>query len=97
MKCSSPLNSKKILCLICSNMILCSKYEPIHGHPCVIYKSKINISLSFIGDKGIYLRRKKSFLLPIKIINHSNNITIFSSDIVILIKGNKFLNIMLLI
>ena len=120
MRCSSPLNSKKILCLICSNMVLCSKCEPIHGHPCIIYKSnflsslketfnfmtkqynfnsispkktKINISLSFIGDNDIFLRPKKGVLLPIKIANHSNNITIYSSDIIILIKGNKFLDI----
>ena len=120
MKCSSPLYSKKILCLICSNMVLCSDCEPIHGHPCVIFKSKflsslketfnfmtkqynfdstsskknkINLSLSFIGDNDICLRPKKGVLLPIRIINHSSNITIYSGDIIILIKGNKVLDI----
>ena len=120
MKCSSPLYSKKILCLICSNMVLCSDCEPIHGHPCVIFKSKflsslketfnfmtkqynfdstsskknkINLSLSFIGDNDISLRPKKGVLLPIRIMNHSTNSTIYSGDIIILIKGNKILDI----
>ena len=56
-------------------------------------KSKKNLSLAFIGDKDIFLRPNKGVLLPVKIFNHSHNTTIFSNDIIILVKGNKFLNI----
>ena len=121
MKCSSPLLSQKNICLICSNMILCSKCEAKHDHPCIIFKSnfisslkeaynfmtrqynfetnssnkksKKNISLTFVGDKDIFLRPNKGILLPIKIFNHSPKTTIFSNDFIILVKGNKYLNI----
>ncbi len=121
MKCSSPLLSQKNICLICSNIVLCSKCEPKHDHPCFIFKSnfisslkeaynfmtrkynfetnpsnkktKKNISLAFVGDKDIFLRPNKGILLPIKIFNHSHDTTIFSNDIIILIRGNKYLNI----
>ena len=99
MKCSSPLLSQKNICLICSNMVLCNKCEPKHDHPYNFdtnssnKKSKKNLSLAFIGDKDIFLRPNKGVLLPVKIFNHSNNTTIFSNDIIILVKGNKYLNI----
>ena len=119
-KCNSPLLSKKSICIICSNIILCSNCELYHDHPCIIFKSnfistlkdvynfmnkqynsssniskktkKVILGLSFIGDKDIFLRPNKGTLLPIQI-NNNSDITIFSSDIMILIKGNKFLEI----
>ena len=83
MKCSSPLYSKKILCLICSNMVLCSECEPIHGHPCVIFKSKF---LSSLKETFNFMTKQYSF-------DSISNITIYSGDIIILIKGNKVLDI----
>ena len=56
-------------------------------------KLKKSVSLTFLGDKDIFLRPNKGVLLPIKIYNHSQHTTIFSNDIIILIKGNKYLNI----
>ena len=102
-------------------MILCSKCEPKHDHPCIMFKSnfisslkeaynfmtkqynfdlnsnnkklKKDLSLAFIGDKDIFLRPNSGVLLPIKIFNHSKSTTIFSKDIIITIKGNKYLDI----
>ena len=56
-------------------------------------KSKKNLSIFFIGDKDISLRPNKGVLLPLKIINHSTNSTIFSNDIIILEKGNILIDI----
>ena len=56
-------------------------------------KLKMNLSLCFIGDKDISLRPDKGVLLPVKILNNSNNTSIFSSDIIMVVKGNKFLDI----
>ena len=55
-------------------------------------KSKKNISINFFGDKNVYLRPNKGVLLPVQIINQSDA-TIFSNDIMFLVKGNKFLDI----
>ena len=120
-KCNSPLLSKKIICLICSNTILCDNCAKKHEHPCLICKSnflssiresfnfmskqynyeannsnkklKVNLSLFFYGDKDICLRPNKGVLLPVKIFNNTNNTTIFSNDIIFVVKGNKFLEI----
>ena len=55
-------------------------------------KTKTNININFFGDKNICLRPNKGVLLPVQITNQTD-ITIFSSDIMFLIKGNKYLNI----
>ena len=120
-KCKNKLKSKKYICIICQNLILCSKCENNHPHPCLIFKSdfisslkdtynfisrqymshppnsskksKKNLSIFFIGDKDISLRPNKGVLLPLKIVNHSTNSTIFSNDIIILEKGNILIDI----
>ena len=119
MKCNSPLLSKKYICIICANLIICSKCEKKHEHPCIIFKSKFisslkdiynfmnkqyeslttstkksktNISINFYGDKNICLRPNKGVLLPVQITNQTDA-TIFSNDIMFLVKGNKYLNI----
>ena len=55
-------------------------------------KQKKNITLVFKGDKDICLRPNKGSLLNIEIYNH-NDSTIFSNDILLLIKGNKLIDI----
>jgi len=55
-------------------------------------KQKKNITLVFKGDKDICLRPNKGSLLNIEIFNH-NDSTIFSNEILFLIKGNKLLDI----
>ena len=50
-------------------------------------------SSPLLSQKNIFLRPNKGVLLPVKIFNNSHNTTIFSNDIIILVKGNKFLNI----
>ena len=55
-------------------------------------KQKKNITLAFKGDKDICLRPNKGSLLNIEIFNH-NDSTIFSNEILFLIKGNKLLDI----
>ena len=116
--CEEHLESKKYICIICEDIILCNKCGKKHEHPCFIYKTPFissleesynfikknysfhsikknhrNISLYLYGDQNICLRPNKGALIPIKIINNSNSITINSQDIIILIKGNKFINI----
>ena len=55
-------------------------------------KSQRNISIYLLGDKNIYLRPNKGLLIPIKIMNNSN-VIISSTEFIIIIKGNKYINI----
>ena len=55
-------------------------------------KQKKNVIINFFGDKNICLRPNKGVLLPIQITNQTDT-TIFSNDIMFLVKGNKYLNI----
>lgn len=55
-------------------------------------KSLNNLSISLMGDKNICLRKYKGILIPIKINNDSNSI-IDSSNFIIIVKGNKLINI----
>ena len=55
-------------------------------------KSQRNISIYLLGDKYICLRPNKGLLIPIKIMNNSNAIISYT-EFIILIKGNKYLNI----
>ena len=55
-------------------------------------KSQRNISIFLLGDPNIYLRPNKGLLIPIKIMNNSTSI-ISSYDFIILVKGNKYINI----
>ena len=57
-----------------------------------IKKNQRNISISLLADKNIYVRPNKGLLIPIKIINNSNT-TVSSSEFIILVKGNKLINI----
>ena len=55
-------------------------------------KNQRNLSISLLADKNIYVRPNKGLLIPIKIMNNSN-ITINSSEFIILVTGNKLINI----
>ena len=55
-------------------------------------KNQRNLSITLLADKNIYVRPNKGLLIPIKIINNSN-MTISSSEFIILVKGNKLINI----
>ena len=57
-----------------------------------IKKNQRNISIYLYGDENICLRPKKGALIPIKIINYSN-VTLYSNEFIILVKGNKLINI----
>lgn len=54
--------------------------------------SNIELSIILIGDKNISLRPNKKYMKPIKFINHTNKI-INSSHFILLITGNKLINI----
>ena len=55
-------------------------------------KIQRNLSILLLADKNIYVRPNKGLLIPIKIINNSNT-TVTSSEFIILVKGNKLINI----
>ena len=55
-------------------------------------KNQRNICIFLLGDSKICLRPNKGVLIPLKIVNNSNTI-ISSSDFIILVKGNKYINI----
>ena len=57
-----------------------------------VKKNQRNISISLLADKNIYVRPNKGLLIPLKIINNSNT-TVSSSEFIILVKGNKLINI----
>jgi len=54
--------------------------------------SNIELSIFLLGDKKISLRPNKKYMIPIIFINHTNKI-IKSSDFILLITGNKLINI----
>ena len=54
--------------------------------------TNFDISLSFIGDNNICFRPNKKIYIPIKVTNNSKKI-INSSNFIILIKGNKLINL----
>ena len=57
-----------------------------------IKKKQRNISIYLYGDENICLRPKKGALIPIKIMNNSHA-TLYSHEFIILVKGNKLINI----
>ena len=54
--------------------------------------SNIELSILLLGDKNITLRPNKKYMIPIKLINHTSKI-INSSNFILLITGNKLINI----
>jgi hypothetical protein len=55
-------------------------------------KHQRNLSISLMGDNNICLRPNKGALIPIKVMNN-NNVTINTSQFIILVKGNKLIHI----
>ena len=54
--------------------------------------SNIELSIFLLGDTKIFLRPNKNYMIPIKFINHTNKI-VNSSNFILLITGNKLINI----
>ena len=57
-----------------------------------ISSTAYELSLSLIGDSNIYFRPNKKLFVPIKVTNYTNK-TLNSSNFLILIKGNKYINL----
>ena len=57
-----------------------------------ISSTAYELSLSLIGDFNIYFRQNKKLFVPIKVTNYTNK-TLNSSNFLILIKGNKYINL----
>jgi len=54
--------------------------------------SNVELSIFLLGDKNISLRPNKKYVIPIKFINHTSKV-VNSSNFILLITGNKLINI----